>query len=275
MHAPSFSSSCSFMISFTSVNQFLGRSKGQSPSIAQLRAPVTPGPKAAPRPVLRTADDAGRQGIPLHVSAHRQEVLVLLNGKALETPLIEVSAADCVVRHVPAHGMGVGQPPKIGSHFSFLLRPDHEVPVRSHGAPCQNPQGVPIVGLDHDPLESLEIGLFAKQGKPCHRPVQDVVHIAAGCCSCSSWHLVTLPQTGLACQKQLAASRFRCPGKRHAAVRANSEQSPFPIIPRLNPRTHKTILQGLDRQFLGCYALTTSRLVENSLQVGANIQYHS
>ena len=44
------------------------------------------------------------------------------------------------------------------------------------------------VGLDHDPLEGLEIRLFAKQREPRYRPIEDVVDVSAGCCSCSSWH---------------------------------------------------------------------------------------
>jgi len=55
------------------------------------------------------------------------------------------------------------QPAEVGGDFSFLLRPDEEMPVRAHGTPSQYPQGMQAVGLDHGPLKRLEIGLLAEQ----------------------------------------------------------------------------------------------------------------
>jgi hypothetical protein len=89
--------------------------------------------------------------------------------------------------------MGVGQPGEEGAHFAFLSRPNDEMPVRAPKTPCQFPQGMPGVCLDHDPLERLEVGLFAKQRQPHHGPFHDVVDISAGCNSRSSRHGLTLP----------------------------------------------------------------------------------
>ena len=103
-------------------------------------------------------------------------------------PKVNIQSLTLAVGDVPAHRMGVREPAKKGGDFPFLPRPDDEMPVRAHGAPAEDPQGMQAVGLDHDPLEGLEIRLFAKQREPRYRPIEDVVDVSAGCCSCSSWH---------------------------------------------------------------------------------------
>ena len=81
------------MASFTSLNQFaLACHRPVAQDGPQFVWPLAPRPQTAPTPVLGPADHIGRQGVPLHVAADRQEVLVLLDGKALETPLVQMPA---------------------------------------------------------------------------------------------------------------------------------------------------------------------------------------
>ena len=76
--------------------------------------------------------------------------------EALEPPLVQMPAAHRAVRHVPAHRVRVGQPAHEGGQLAVLPRPDHEVPVVPHQAPGQEPRRMPLLGLDHDPLEGRD-----------------------------------------------------------------------------------------------------------------------
>jgi hypothetical protein len=57
---------------------------------------MTPRPQTTPTPVLRTIHNTSGHRVPLDVATHRQKVLIFLNRKALETPLIEMSVSDLV-----------------------------------------------------------------------------------------------------------------------------------------------------------------------------------
>jgi hypothetical protein len=48
---------------------------------------------------------------------------------------------------------------------------------------------VPLVRLDHDLLERLEVGVLAEEVHLADRSVQHMVHLPAGCFSRCSWHV--------------------------------------------------------------------------------------
>ncbi len=61
----------------------------------------------------------------------------------------------------------------VGCDLPFLLGPDDKMPMRSHRTPSQDAERMERVGRDHDPLERLEIDLFAEQRQPRCRPNGD------------------------------------------------------------------------------------------------------
>ena len=65
-----------------------------------------PSAQRTPSPVLGSFDESGPQGVALDVSADQQKVLIILDGKTLETALIDMSLAAG---------------PVVGMHLSMLL----------------------------------------------------------------------------------------------------------------------------------------------------------
>jgi hypothetical protein len=63
-------------------------------------------------PLFGALDQGGAQSIGLNITAQHQEVVILRHGKALEPPLIEVSAAAAVVVFVIAAHMRYAHPAK-------------------------------------------------------------------------------------------------------------------------------------------------------------------
>ena len=47
---------------------------------------------------------------------------------------------------------------------------------------------MPLVRLDHDPLERLKVGVLAEAVQLADRSVQHMVHLPAGCFSRRCWH---------------------------------------------------------------------------------------
>jgi hypothetical protein len=59
-------------------------------------------------------------------------MIVFLNGKRLEPPLVQVPIAEFRVCRVPALRMSQSQPLKESRKFAILPRPEDQVPVRRH-----------------------------------------------------------------------------------------------------------------------------------------------
>jgi hypothetical protein len=47
---------------------------------------------------------------------------------------------------------------------------------------------MPLVRVDHDLLEGLEVRMVVEQMHPADGSVQDVIHLPAGCMARRSWH---------------------------------------------------------------------------------------
>ncbi len=90
------------------VSSFSSRAMQLSPDLCYRPfAAATPG-QTRPGILLSASVRFRSQGIPLHVAQHRDKMLILLDGKRLETPLPDVAAA-AVVPVVTTH-MGRHQP---------------------------------------------------------------------------------------------------------------------------------------------------------------------
>ena len=147
-----------------------------------------PRPQAAPAPVLRPRDQPSPHSIPLDVPQDDQQMFVALHREALEPSLIQMTVPDGPVRDPPTHRMRVCQPTEEGRHLAVCVRPDGEVPVVGQDAVGQDADRVPLVRLDHDPLERLEVGVLAEEVHLADRSDQHMVHLPAGCISRCSWY---------------------------------------------------------------------------------------
>ena len=86
--------------------------------------------QAGPLPVLTALDHVRSQRIPLHVTQHREIVLIGLNGKRFESSLSDVAAAFVVPmvttnmrRHEPLHP---------ATEVSIFMRPQQQVEMDCH-----------------------------------------------------------------------------------------------------------------------------------------------
>jgi hypothetical protein len=96
-------------------------------------------------------------------------VIVALNRKTLETPLIEVSITHGPVRNAPPYCVRVRQPPEEIRQLTVLFRPDNKVPVIRQNTIGRNADGLPMVRIHYHPLERLEVGILAKHVHPTDR----------------------------------------------------------------------------------------------------------
>jgi hypothetical protein len=90
-------------------------------------------------------------------------MFVALDREALESSLIQVPISDGSVGNSPAHRVRVCEPAEIIRQLSIFLRPNGEVPVVRHYTVREDAGRVSLVSLDHDSLECLEVGVFAKK----------------------------------------------------------------------------------------------------------------
>ncbi len=197
-------------------------------------------PQATPTPQLRFLHQSGRQRISLYVAQERQEVIVALNGKTLETPLIEVSITHGPVRNAPTYCVRVRQPSEEIRHLTVLFRPDNKVPVIRQNTIGQDADGLPMVRLHHHPLERLEVGLLAKHMHPPDRSVQDVINLPSRRDPSCSWHNNNDYQNGRP-GSILIASRFGSPsrfGSRFGIASSTADRTP--AAPHFRPMRKST-----------------------------------
>ncbi len=149
---------------------------------------VHPRPQAAPSPQLRSLDQTCRHGISLDVAQQGQQVVVTLHRETLEPSLIEVPVPHGSVRNAPAHRVRVSTLPEEACQLTILLRPDNKVPVIGQNTIRQDTQRLPLVRLDHDPLERLKVSLLSEHMHPADRSVKDVINQSPRRYSRCSWH---------------------------------------------------------------------------------------
>ena len=80
---------------------------------------------ANPRRVRGTHAD----GVAFHISHDREEVVITLNRKGLESALVKVPGPGGLVVCVPTHRVHDRQPPKELAHLIVSGRLHHEVPM--------------------------------------------------------------------------------------------------------------------------------------------------
>ena len=116
----------------------------------------------------------GTQGIALHVTAHRPEVLVRLHQERLITPLVHVARPHRVPMGVPALGVRQLQPADERRQIPIFAWPNHEMPMVWQNAVGQQPHLHALHGLPEDFLECLIVLRLVKYS---HSRVCAVEHV--------------------------------------------------------------------------------------------------
>ena len=152
------------------------------------RAMLSP-PQTAEGPVFCPLAQTGSQRIPLDISQHGQQVLILLNGKRLESSLVEVAGSFGAVMGVPPHGVRVRQPAEEVRELRVGLGPYDEVPVIRHDRVREEWQ--PLAGdrFFQNPFEGLVVFGVLEQREPRNSPIEHMKARSGRADTRSSWHV--------------------------------------------------------------------------------------
>ena len=119
------------------------------------------------------------QSVSLDIPGDGVEMVVLLNGERLETPLIEVASAARSAKGVPALRVSQCQPAHELRQLAVLSRPDQQMPMVGHQAIGQKPRLRSFDSLSQHSLEGGIIAVRIEQLQLCNRAVQDVIDVAS------------------------------------------------------------------------------------------------
>jgi hypothetical protein len=136
--------------------------------------------------LFRAFYQVGAHRISLHVTEHRQEMVVLLNRERLETALPDVAAA--VIMLVVTAYMGIKQPMHPPAQVTIRLRQDHQVEVVGHQAETQDRHRHLDARMRQGFEEGLIVVLLVENRALTVAPVDDVVANTANRGSRSAWH---------------------------------------------------------------------------------------
>jgi hypothetical protein len=103
---------------------------GQRPSLVRRRG--SPTRKARPAPVFGPLYQRGAQGVSLDLAEHLVVVFVFLDGKRLDSTLIDMPVAHAVAMMLPLLGMRVAKPLHEGGKVIVAHLPEQKVPMVGH-----------------------------------------------------------------------------------------------------------------------------------------------
>jgi len=152
--------------------------------------------------LLGTLHQFGAHGVVLDVAAEREEVLVLCHGKALESPLVQVSCPPAVIVLVVPADVRHPDPPHQSPQRDVGPRPDDQMPVIGHQAVSQQSHWITLQPLDQHLLEGVVVALRVKQSQASVPPIEDMVDHPSFNGSSGSWHPDSFTDAPPTCQYQ-------------------------------------------------------------------------
>ncbi|QDV70690.1 hypothetical protein Poly24_44160 [Rosistilla carotiformis] len=94
------------------------------------------------------------------------EVIVVLDRKAPESPVVDISFTGGVIVSVVAHRMRGRHPPQKFAHASSLRRPQHQLPVIGRQLISEQLNGIPHQSLGQHSLKGFVVGFLVKEIGP-------------------------------------------------------------------------------------------------------------
>ena len=101
------------------------------------------------------------QSVPFNITNH-QKVFIVLNRKALESPLIDVPMIGSVITGVIANGVSRRDPPQEIAHRTVPVRPQNELPMIGHQLKREQRNIIAFQPLGENFLEGCVVRVFAK-----------------------------------------------------------------------------------------------------------------
>ena len=115
-------------------------------------------------------------------------MLILLDGKTLESALVEMPMADGAVGVLPTLGVSQRETAHERGEFAVVSRPKNEVPMVGHEAPVEDAHGDALVGQEQDFFEGEIILIFFEESEASVGAIEDMVNQAGGGVSSGSRH---------------------------------------------------------------------------------------
>ena len=156
--------------------------------------------KTAPTPFFCLHDQIGSQRVSFDVPADGEKMLVILNGKRFESPLIKVPQTGRMTMSVPALRMSQGQPTDKPRELAVFFGPYDKMPVITHHAIGQKSNSCPRDGFLKNTFERFVVFRFRKDRQPTIRTIQNVVNPSASRSSFRSTHAKTNTESVPQCQ---------------------------------------------------------------------------
>jgi hypothetical protein len=107
-------------------------------------------------------------------------MLVLLNRKTLEAPLIQRTGPGRVMVRVPPLRVRHRQQAQEFAQVAVLPRPEHQMPMVGHQAVTHEAHGQPLMGALDDAFHRLVIRVILEQQPAPDSAVEDVIGNPAG-----------------------------------------------------------------------------------------------
>ena len=120
-----------------------------------MKRSVKPTPQTAPPPILSRAHQVRSKCIPLDVPTDREEMLDVLNGERLESPLVNMTLTSGIPVGMPTLRVRERQPSRKARQLAIFLRIDQEMPMIRHQAIGQKPCSRSIHGLFQSSFKGL------------------------------------------------------------------------------------------------------------------------
>ena len=138
-----------------------------------------PAIQTAPTPVFRPLHLIRSQSIAFHIPADGQKVVIVLNRKRFESPLIKMTRPSRFAMRVPPLRVSQRQPANKARQLIIVLRPHHQVPVISHQTIRKQPRSGSSHGFLKYPLKCSEVFILRKDRHPRVRAVQHMINPTA------------------------------------------------------------------------------------------------
>src|SRR6266404_8015667 len=126
-----------------------------------------------PSPLFRPFGQLGPHWVAFDIAQHGEQVLVLLNGKSLESSLPDVSAS--MIMLVIATHVRIENPVHPAAQVPIVNGPDNEMKVIGQEAECQDAHGDFDAGVSNRLQERLIIAVLEKDLPPRVATIDDVV----------------------------------------------------------------------------------------------------
>ena len=181
---------------------------------------LPPPPQRTELPIFRAMDQIRPQRISLDVTANHQKVIVISNGKALETRLVQVPFAGRMVMSVVSLRVRGCNPTQHPPHQPIFGGPQNHVPMIRHQRKRKQLNGVAFEALTQNAEECVVVFVLVKDRLPGISTIEGMVNRTG---------FISTLLSGHDCSRQNELFRIR--NESSVTDRLSVEKDPRPLFP--------------------------------------------